>query len=79
MTDTSWMEATSKLTNKLKLCAEFKMDCAFNPSGAEALRDLIIEMARRLDFAVEIVGRPYDKNDTRPYNGKQGNAPDQNN
>jgi hypothetical protein len=41
----------------------------FNADGSAALAELMVQMAMRLDHAVELVGRPDNKDDKRPYGG----------
>jgi len=68
--DQTWMEVVGPLIRKCRLAGLLDMDRVFKPNGALALAELLEQMAVRLDHAVEIVGRPHDKNDKRPYEGE---------
>lgn len=70
MTDElTWLRTVKPIIDKCRVAAMFNMNRVFRPDGAKALADLLEEMAKRLDYAVELVGRPDDKDNKRPYSG----------
>lgn len=51
---TSWVTSVESTTNKLKIAYMFGDGVYFNSKGAQALYDIITDMAKKLDVAVAL-------------------------
>lgn len=65
--EVTWVETVKPMVKKLRLASLINQNFTYNPNGCQALAELLEQMASRLDHAVELVGRPDNKDDRRPY------------